>query len=309
MDNFDYDNQNNDIENYDKEYSESNNSEPAAEPIVASAVMNQQALPVKSNFMTNPVINKIRHTSPISDTIEDENAATYGGILVKFLIFFAFIVAGMVISSIIKSSLFTSSMDSTDFSTTLLIINSVAFMVLIVSSIVSSVAPKTTAVSGSVSCLALGFMSTGFIGMYETVGDIMAVALIITLVLVLSLALVYATGKMRVTSRFIRCASAIGLTYLISGLLFLIAYFIPALSSVTLLFMNDPLIVILCSLAGVVIGCMFLVSDFEMAKVMVDSKLPKQSEWAVSFSILFSIIWLYLKILSIAIRLSGKRKK
>ena len=61
---------------------------------------------------------------------------------------------------------------------------------------------------------------------------------------------------------------------------------------------------ILCLLAS-----LFLISDFSVIDACVKEGYPKEYEWSAAFGLVFTVIWLYLKILDLLIRLTGDSRK
>ena len=74
-----------------------------------------------------------------------------------------------------------------------------------------------------------------------------------------------------------------------------------------LIFVN-PMLSVLSSLAGAAIAAMFLISDFETIANTVECGMPEQYEWPAAFGLAITIIWLYIKILKLLIRIYGRRK-
>jgi uncharacterized YccA/Bax inhibitor family protein len=59
---------------------------------------------------------------------------------------------------------------------------------------------------------------------------------------------------------------------------------------------------------GVVIAALFLISDFSMIEDCVELGYPKEYEWSAAFGLVFTVIWVYLKILDLLMRFAGKSK-
>ena len=60
---------------------------------------------------------------------------------------------------------------------------------------------------------------------------------------------------------------------------------------------------------GIVLASLFLVSDFSMIDTCVKEGYAKEYEWTAAFGLVFTVIWLYLKILELIIRIAGNSKK
>ena len=63
------------------------------------------------------------------------------------------------------------------------------------------------------------------------------------------------------------------------------------------------------SVGGVILASLFLLVDFSQIQQTVENKLPKQYEWVAAFSLTFTIIWLYLEILNLLIKLKTNDSK
>lgn len=64
---------------------------------------------------------------------------------------------------------------------------------------------------------------------------------------------------------------------------------------------------IIFSLIVVGVAALNLVLDFDMIERGEESELPKQMEWYFSFALLVTMVWLYLEILRLAIKLRDRR--
>ena len=62
-------------------------------------------------------------------------------------------------------------------------------------------------------------------------------------------------------------------------------------------------------LLGILLASLFLVSDFSMIDSCVKEGYPKEYEWSAAFGLVFTVLWLYLRILELIIRLTGDSKK
>ena len=54
---------------------------------------------------------------------------------------------------------------------------------------------------------------------------------------------------------------------------------------------------------------LFLISDFSLIQTCVEEGYPKEYEWSAAFGLVFTVIWVYLKILDLLMRFAGKSKK
>ena len=57
---------------------------------------------------------------------------------------------------------------------------------------------------------------------------------------------------------------------------------------------------------GVVIAALFLISDFSLIQNCVEQSYPKEYEWAAAFGLVFTVTWVYLKILDLLMRMANR---
>lgn len=69
--------------------------------------------------------------------------------------------------------------------------------------------------------------------------------------------------------------------------------------------MGMPLALVI-SIAAVVIGAICLISDFDAAKVGVESGAPARYAWSCAFGMMVTVVWLYVEILNILSRLQSR---
>jgi len=84
---------------------------------------------------------------------------------------------------------------------------------------------------------------------------------------------------------------------------------IPATRPLVLSMTHNVGLMIVVDLVGILIASMFLISDFTVIDNCVKEGYPKEYEWSAAFGLVFTVIWIYLKILDILIRLTGKDNK
>ena len=71
----------------------------------------------------------------------------------------------------------------------------------------------------------------------------------------------------------------------------------------------NPALAIGLDVLGIVLASLFLVSDFSMIDTCVKEGYAKEYEWTAAFGLVFTVIWLYLKVLELIIRIAGNSKK
>lgn len=157
-------------------------------------------------------------------------------------------------------------------------------------------------------------VSTGYIIMFlamaiEQYRGPIVLALVLTVSVTMGLAFLYSTGRIRVTGKFKTCLMALLISMLIGSVFVLISSFIPPMRFLVNSVTGNPVISIAISLVGVFIGCMMLLYDFDTVHDLVENKLPKKYEWLGAFSLTFSVIWLYFKILELILKIMGNSRR
>jgi uncharacterized YccA/Bax inhibitor family protein len=148
-----------------------------------------------------------------------------------------------------------------------------------------------------------GVLLGGLSMMYNTLWDGIVVQAVIATAVVFAVTLaLFASGKVRVSKRATQIFFVVVLSYL-------------AFSLVNILLMvtgvnNDPWGLEGIKIFGIPLGVIFglvmvlmaayaLVMDFTMIKTGITNKAPAKYEWTGVFSVMLTVVWLYLQILRI----------
>ncbi len=114
----------------------------------------------------------------------------------------------------------------------------------------------------------------------------------------------YRMGWIRATQQFkaivIGGTMAVGLVYLVSMVANLFGAQVPLIH-------DSGQVGILFSLAVVVIAAMNLILDFDFMEQAAAAQLPKYMEWYAAFGLMVSLIWLYMEILKLLVKLARRR--
>jgi uncharacterized YccA/Bax inhibitor family protein len=121
----------------------------------------------------------------------------------------------------------------------------------------------------------------------------------------IAMLLLYRLEIIRVTDTFrsviITATAAIGVTYLLVGLFWLAGIHI------TPFYENASLLSVGFSLFVVGVAACNLLLNFDLIEQGAEHNLPKFMEWYAAFSLLVTLIWLYLEILRLLLKLSRRR--
>jgi uncharacterized YccA/Bax inhibitor family protein len=114
----------------------------------------------------------------------------------------------------------------------------------------------------------------------------------------------YRMGWIRASEQFkaivIAGTMAIGVVYLVSMVVNLFGAQVP--------FIHDSgQVGILFSVAVVVIAAMNLILDFDFMEQAAAARAPKYMEWYSAFGLMVSLIWLYMEILKLLVKLARRR--
>lgn len=257
----------------------------------------------------NPVI---RHLSAVKETADECESASYGGIIFKTVFFLLLTVLGFASFFFAENMLQTGTpivLDTYTLYTPQLIIAVATIIISFAVPILSCFkffAPAIP-VAGSIYCIAEGyiiaFISATFVKDFLSV---VFLALGITILIVLVMLFLYASRIVKPGKKFRAVITTLMIVSILSTIGVFVLSLIPATRFSTLLLMSNPLVYIGSAVLFIIIAALFLIVDFDTIEKTVENKLPKKYEWMASFGLAFTIIWLYLKVLDLIIRLQSK---
>ena len=240
-----------------------------------------------ADFLNNPMLSRM---SRATDAVFSGEAASYSGIAIKS--------TGLVL--IVAASAVTTWLTGYATPTTTMV---TAVMGLITALIVSFkpgtaglLAPLYAILEGM--CLACLSVTLAFISPYILVNAVM-----LTFGIAIAAGLVYARGLVTVNSKFMRITmialTGVVLTYIAEMVLGFFGIHFPMLHDGGIVAIAIELVII-----GVATLCLFM--DYELINRSVQEGLPKDYEWYCAFSLLVTLIWLYVEILDLLRMLSGR---
>jgi len=259
-----------------------------------------------SVLSANPIVKKLQRI----EERDDKNACTYAGISRKLIIFTAMVVAGVLLNLLLKFTGSTITVEGITVTKAQMGFLAITAVIFLVCPFISIFFVGAIPVTGSLFCLATGYLLSWLGGTFG--GEYAAtirLALILTAAIVLTMSYLYRSGIVRNTTRVRTIIFTLIFSILISSILIFIGYLIPATRSFVAQLAANPLLNIGVSAIYVVIGALFLVVDFETIDRVVADELPKKYEWLAAYSLAFSIIWLYFKVLELLLRLRGSSSK
>lgn len=267
----------------------------------------------RSFLSSNPVMHRLDKV----DEYSESNAATYGGIAAKTVYFLLFTIVGIAAERILSQVLATGQtfdISYKGFQISLYMGESIALLASVVLAIVFQLlaffAKSTTPVTGALYCVTQGyfisFLLFKVLRGFEYLG---LLALAITMTIVMVMAILYATGIIRVTKKFRMVMLTLFITVIAVSLLMLIGSFIPATGELVAQIRNNFAISIGFSVIFIIIAALFLICDFATIDHVVQDQLPKKYEWQAAFGLSFTVLWLYIKVLDLIITIFGNRNK
>ena len=256
-------------------------------------------------FYTNPMIRKITR-------IEEKSAdcATYSSIGNKCAFFMAMVIVGVLLliglQMINPSTIVMEDGSAVTISTAALLATIPFGLFFIIMPFIAMLIKKTLPVTGTLYCVSVGYCISLMAQLFAEYRDAISLALIITIAIVAVMALVYSRGWIKVDDKFRSIMKILFFTSIASGLLMLVAYFIPQLRGIVMFVAENPVLSLAGSVVYVVIASLFLLVDFDAIQTAVEGQMPRKYEWIAAFGLAFSVIWLFLKVLDLILKMTGK---
>jgi uncharacterized YccA/Bax inhibitor family protein len=261
----------------------------------------------KSGILSaNPIVRKLQNVKEH----DDQNCCTYAGISRKLIIFTAMVVAGVLMNLLLKFTGSTVTIEGITVTKGQMAFLALAGVIMLICPFISIFFVGAIPVTGSLFCMATGYVLSWAGGTFG--GEYAAtirLALILTAAIVLTMSYLYRSGIVRNGNKVRTVVFTLVFSMVIGGILVFIGALIPATRNFVGQLMTNPLLNIGISAVYVVIGALFLIVDFETIDRVVADELPKKYEWLAAYSLAFSIIWLYLKVLEMLLRLRGSSDK
>ena len=240
----------------------------------------------RSMFYSNPVLTRL---SRVTERVDD-GAATYAGIASKTAFFLLITLVGVVAQLMAKALFAGAPVWQTitiyeDFSLALSKPEAIIFGVITTVALIAEFSGifirRSIPVSGTIYAAGQGyvisFLVFNVLSGYEYLG---LEALLLTVAVVLVMSWLYTSNRIRDNKKYRTV---------------LLTLFVGSIAIALLSF-------------GVVIAALFLISDFSLIQNCVEQSYPKEYEWAAAFGLVFTVTWVYLKILDLLMRMANKGK-
>ena len=128
-------------------------------------------------------------------------------------------------------------------------------------------------------------------------------AVALTFGIAIAAALVYSRGLVTVNGTFMKAVSIA----LMGLILCYVGEFILSFFGISFSFLKGGIVGIIIDLAiiGLATACLFI--DYETIRQSVEQGLPKEYEWYCAFSLLVTLVWLYIRLLDLLMTLANSR--
>ena len=265
-------------------------------------------------FHSNPVLSRLSRVTERTDG----NTATYAGIASKTAFFLLITLVG-VVAQLVAKVLFASApawQTITVYDNFALTLTKPEAMIVGVISVVGLIAEligiflrKTVPVSGTIYAASQGYLISflvfNVLSGYEYLG---LEALLLTVAVVLVMSWLYTSGRIRDNKKYRTVLLTLFVGSIAVGLFSVIGFVIPFTRPYVIAMLQNAALSVALDVIGVVIAALFLISDFSMIEDCVELGYPKEYEWSAAFGLVFTVIWVYLKILDLLMRFAGKSK-
>lgn len=249
--------------------------------------------------MGNPSMRKLVRRAEAGEVVIDSSPATYGGIALKSVYFCVLTIVAAVVSALLFR--YAIAKEDPKFLMAILISAGVCAVLMLILSLVVAFAPKTVKVAGSLFAIFQGAFLGVMVYLLETMfpGVAFAAVLGTLLVFIISVAL-NRVLSVRVTSRILRVV-IVGFTCLL--LVELVMLVVALCGAVDMEFFKAYWWVqLIASAFCVFYAAILLMWDLQSASHIVEIGADKSFEWQVSFSLVTTLVYLYVEILELLVR-------
>lgn len=268
--------------------------------------------------LVNPVIRKMQRAEEQASS--GERVATYGGIATKTG-FFLIITLVAIGGYFALQPLFEKSGNIIETTSGIIAIQTTpmgllwligAVLLTIIMPLLCWLCKSIIPVIGTVYCVAQGYL-VGFIAdsLVPEFKWLAILSLALTIGLVGGMLFLYAKRIVKVGKKTRSVIITAFVAIFLGSVLLFVMNFIPGLNQIAAAIsklLANPIVGVIVSCVFVVIGALMLLVDFDAIEQCVENNLPKKREWMAAFGLAYTIIYLYLKILDILMKLFGRRR-
>ena len=267
-------------------------------------------------FHSNPVLSRL---SRVTERAESSEAATYSGIASKTGFFLLMTLVGIVLQLISQAVFagdavwqtvtvydkFAITLTKTE-AVILTAVMAIGFVAELLGIFVRRTIPITSSLYAVSQGFVISFLVFDVLNGYEYLG---LEALLLTVAVIAVMSRLYTSGRIRDGKKYRMVLLSLFLGSL--GIAFFtgIGFVIPATRPYAMALIQNAALSVALDVIGLVIASLFLISDFSLIQTCVEEGYPKEYEWSAAFGLVFTVLWVYLKILDLLMRFADKSKK
>lgn len=259
--------------------------------------------------LMNPMVRKLDRITEQ----DSEHSATYSGIVAKTFFFLLLTGVGAALYFVVHQIFIADAViEITDYSISLQ-----ESGVLLLALLFTALGPvliwlirPLIPVTGGLYCLGQGYVVAAMccISGSEYSGYAW-LSFILTVVIVAVMLLLYVKKVIQVTAKFRSVVTTLFVTSVVFSLGMLLCALIPPLKPLYDFFTQNMIVNIVSGVVFVILAALFLLVDFDCIRHTVEDKLPRKYEWVAAMALVFTVIWLYFKILNLLLKLTGGNQK
>lgn len=250
--------------------------------------------------MNNPSMRRAFTRAQNGEMAVETRPATYGGIALKSVYYAAITVIAAVVAVVLFQ--YAVEVESEKILTILLIAAAVSAIAMVVFSLIIMFAPSTVLVVGTLYSLCQGILLGMVVLLIDTVFPGIALAAVLGTVIVFLVSIVMNKFlSARVTNSLLRVCF-IGFISLI--LVELGVVIVGLITASATLFQIDFWLQFAITAFCVFYASVMLMWDLQTANDIVQAGADKRYEWTVAFSLVTTLVYLYIEILELLIRLA-----
>lgn len=271
--------------------------------------MEQQATnSLFKHTLMNPMVRKLDKVTER----DDAHSATYGGIVGKTFLFLLFTGIGVALYFLVHQLFIADAViEVTDYAISLQ--ESAFFLLALLLTILGPILiwliRPLIPVTGSVYCLSQGFVMAAVCSISGSEYSGYAwLSLGLTMLIVAVMLLLYVKKVIQVTAKFRSIVTTLFITTVVFSLLMVLCALIPPLKPISDFFTQNLVVNVIAGVIFIIVAALFLLVDFDCIRHTVENHLPHKYEWVAAMALVFTVIWLYFKILNLLIKLAGKNQ-
>ena len=264
-------------------------------------------------FRANPILYRL---SKIDERTETDTA-TYAGIAAKTSYFLLVTLMGVVVQLLVKAAYAGEPVLQTitiyeQFTLSLTMKEAVAVGIAMVLGLICELlgifVRKTIPVTGTLYSVCQGYVISFLVfkvlAGYEYLG---LEALLLNVAVVAVMSWLYRSGIIKTDKKYRTVLLSLLIGSVGVGVLSFLGSLIPATRPYVQAMMENAALTVMLDLIGLVIAALFLISDFAAIDSCVQQGYPKEYEWAAAFGLVFTVLWIYLKILDLLMQFAKKK--